>query len=141
VGCTSTKDEAPSLDAYARSELGLSAFKSARTDLDSDGDNEIILYARDQSFCGSGGCTLFIVAREGSAFRLVGRTTITKLPIRLLDTSTKGWRDLSVVIQGGGIVEAQDVKLAFDGLSYPRNPTVPPAEPITKASGTILIGP
>lgn len=126
--------------AYARTELGLSDYKSALTDLNNDGAEEIILYATDQSWCGSGGCTLFILAHEGETFRVVSKTSITKLPIRLLDSSTGGWRDISVVVQGGGIVETQDVKLVFDGKSYPTNPTMPPASPLNKASGAILIG-
>lgn len=129
----------PAWDAYAKTELGVSTYKSASVDLNDDGADEIILYATDPSWCGSGGCTLFVLAHEGSAFRVVSKTTISRPPIKLLDGSTNGWRDISVVVQGGGITEGQNVRLAFDGNRYPGNPTLPPASRLSKASGTILI--
>jgi hypothetical protein len=127
------------LDVFARNELGVFAYKSALADLNADGVDEIILRATDPSWCGSGGCTLFILAHERSSFRIITRTTITKLPIRLLASSTNGWRDLSVVVQGGGIMEAQVMKLSFDGNSYPSNPSMPLASRMSEPSGTILI--
>lgn len=129
----------PPWAAYARDQMGVSNYKSTWTDLNGDGADEIILYATDRSWCGSGGCTLFILAEEGSSYRVVSKTTITELPIRLLNSSTNGWRDLSVAVQGGGVEEARDVRLVFDGNSYPGNPTMPPATRLSETSGTILI--
>jgi hypothetical protein len=80
------------------------------------------------------------LVHEKSSFRVVSKTTITQLPIRLLDSSTNGWRDISVVVHGGGIMEPQAMRLVFDGNSYPGNPTIPPAALLSKPSGTILIG-
>ncbi|MCM0000531.1 MAG: hypothetical protein NBV68_14200 [Erythrobacter sp.] len=141
AGCETPHSEAGPLplDAYVKEKLGLSSYKSASTDLNDDGSAETILYATDPRWCGSGGCTLFIVAHERDSFRLVSKTTVTHLPVRLLDSATKGWRDLSVVVSGGGLMEAQNVKLAFDGASYPSNPTMPPASRMKEASGNILI--
>jgi hypothetical protein len=46
-----------------------------------------------------------------------------------------------VVGVGGGGMAAGNAELKFDGTSYPTNPTVPPAEPVTDLAGSeILIG-
>ncbi|WDA41911.1 hypothetical protein [Erythrobacter sp. BLCC-B19] len=141
AGCASAPSgsEPPSLSDFAASELGVSAYKSASADLNGDGVDEIILRADAPEWCGSGGCTLFVLEKAGSTFRLVSRTTVTQLPIRLLDTKTNGWRDLSVGAHGGGVMEARNAQLRFDGNAYPGNPTIPPATPISQPSGTILI--
>ena len=67
------------------------------------------------------------------------KATITQLPIMLLDTSSRGWRDVSVTVAGGGIPRAYSARLRFDGRQYPSNPTVPPAIPLKRMSGRVLI--
>lgn len=63
-----------------------------------------------------------------------------RLPVRVLDSRSNGWRDLTVTVQGGGRIEPVEIELAFDGESYPTNPSVPPARPLQgAASGEILI--
>lgn len=64
----------------------------------------------------------------------------TRLPIRLLTTTTNGWQDLAVSVSGGGIRPGYEVKLAFDGKKYPSNPTIAPAKRIpSQTPGTTLI--
>lgn len=140
IDCAATRkgQAAPSLEAFAQGTLGVSRYQSARTDLDGDGTDEILLLATAPEWCGSGGCTLFVLAAGDSGLRVVSRTTITNPPIRVLPTATNGWHDLAVVVQGGG-GEAQTMRLAFNGNAYPLNPTVPPAEPVSAPSGTVLI--
>lgn len=109
----------------ARAALGLDSgtLLSAATDLNSDGSPEWIYYALDGSLCGTGGCPMVVVAREGSDFRIVAQTTVTQLPIRRLSSTSNGWSDLSVAISGGG-AETRQAKLSYDGEQYPSNPTV-----------------
>ena len=45
--------------------------------------------------------------------------TITWTPIRVLDATSHGWRNISVRVAGGGI-----------GKTYSQNPTVPAARPV-----------
>jgi hypothetical protein len=66
--------------------------------------------------------------------------SIVQLPIRLLPTSTRGWRDIGVTVAGGGINPGYMARLRFDGRRYPSNPSVPPAIPMRRTTGKVLIG-
>ena len=119
-----------------------SRYRFAFVDLRDDGTQEAIVYITDSDWCGSGGCTTLILAPSGSTFELVTKITIARLPIRILETKTNGWHDISVVVAGGGILSAYDAKLSFDGSTYPTNPTVPPAKKLLDAAaGTVAIAP
>lgn len=108
-------------------------------DLDGAGVPEGIVLTADADRCGSGGCDLYVLARDGSSWRVVTEASITRAPIRVLATSHHGWRDLAVRVAGGGILPGHDVQLAFDGRAYPENPTLPPATPIAHPGGRIVI--
>jgi hypothetical protein len=116
------------------------SFKSAFVDLKDDGTFEVFVYRNDPFYCGSGGCNLLILAPTSSSYRIVADTTITRPPIRVLTHKTNGWHDISVWVSGGGIIPGYAARLAFNGRSYPSNPSVPPAQPLKgKAAGWILI--
>jgi len=104
-------------------------YASASVDLNGDGADEALAYVAGPMVCGSGGCSLYVLTRDGAVWRVVTRTTVTQTPIGVLSTSTHGWRDLAVLIGGGG-AEAGWVRLAFDGRTYPANPTTAPATPV-----------
>ncbi|MFO6448440.1 hypothetical protein ACLBKU_15000 [Erythrobacter sp. NE805] len=125
---------------YVEGTLHFSSYQRAEADLDGDGRAETFVYATDPAYCGSGGCTLVVLSPQGHGFRVVMRSTVTQLPIRLLETSTNGWRDVGVNVSGGGTTRPSIARLRFDGERYPGNPTVPPAAPLTRPSGTVLIG-
>lgn len=114
-------------------------FATATADLDGDGSDEVLAYAYGATVCGSGGCNLVVLTRDGDTYRPVAQTSVTQEPIRLLATSTSGWKDLSVGVGGGGL-EAGQVKLQFNGKAYPSNPTVlPPSAKVGATEGTALI--
>jgi ketosteroid isomerase-like protein len=116
-------------------------YSSAFADLKDDGSLEAIVYLMDRSWCGSGGCTTLILAPKDSGYELVTKITITRLPIRVLDSKTNGWHDLSVVV-GGGRISSHEVKLSFDGKAYPSNPSMPPALRLsTEVGGKVVLGP
>jgi hypothetical protein len=127
---------AESLKSFLQSYLGkpyptfeqekATRYSSAFVDLKDDGTEEVIVYVSGRTWCGSGGCTMLILAPEGTSYRVVTRTTITRPPIRILNTKSNGWHDISVVVVGGGIAGSEAV-LPFDGKTYPSNPSVPPA--------------
>jgi hypothetical protein len=106
-------------------------YRASFVDLKDDGTQEVIVYVSGRDSCGSGGCSALVLAPQGSSYRVVTELTITRLPIRVLSTKSHGWRDISVRVQGGGIIEPYDAKLMFDGTTYPDNPSVPPAQKIT----------
>lgn len=76
---------------------------------------------------------MLVLAREGeSSYKVVTRTTITRLPIRVLATKSHRWHDIGVKVQGGGIIHAYEARLRFDGHTYPSNPAVLPAQQLKK---------
>jgi len=107
----------------------------------SDGTIEqVVVYISGQSWCGSGGCTLLIMEPHNSSYSMISRTTIVRLPIRVLHHKTNGRNDIGVWVQGGGIQPGYEAVLQFDGKTYPGNPTVPPVRRLTeKAAGEVLI--
>lgn len=143
IAATTTGHPAVKVDAvasFAQKTLGTTNYKRADADLNGDGRSEAILYLTDRDNCGSGGCTLVVLSPKGSSYRVVLRSTVTQLPIRVLPTSTRGWRDIGVTVAGGGITRPYVARMRFNGNRYPGNPTVPPAVPLKQPSGTILIG-
>ncbi|RZJ37368.1 MAG: hypothetical protein EON86_17320, partial [Brevundimonas sp.] len=112
---TRTRDAMPPLSYVARS-VGDGA------------DALTLVYLVGPEVCGSGGCNLLILRRSGDGYAVVGDTTVTRAPIRLLSTRTNGLPDIGVHVAGGGVTEGYEARLKFDGARYPSNPTVAPAE-------------
>lgn len=106
-------------------------------DLDGDGSDEAIVYLVTPYFCGSGGCNTLVLASAGPMWRKVGDISVSRTPIAVMDTSSNGWKDITVAIAGGG-GPSGNALLKFDGEKYPSNPTVPPAE-MTEAVGTQIL--
>lgn len=92
-------------------------------DLNGDGRNELIVHVVGTAACGSGGCPTLVFTPAGDGYRLVATIGLTYPPIAVAPERSQGWRNLIVRIGGGG-AQAGDVALAFDGTSYPKNPTV-----------------
>lgn len=105
-------------------------------DLNRDGREEAIVHLLSRSMCGSGGCIAYVLTPARTGYRSVGRMTVSSAPIRLLATSSNGWRDLSVAHSGGGMARGAG-RMRFDGRRYPGNPTVAPA---ASPAGRMLIG-
>lgn len=120
------------LDAFARTQLHLSSYKWGEASLNSEEVPEQFLYATAPAFCGSGGCTLFVLQKEAGKYKVVLRSTVVQLPIRLLPTKTHGWHDIAVNVSGGEIKPGA-VRLRFNGERYPSNPTLAPRLPIMMA--------
>ena len=115
-------------------------YSASFADLNGDGRKEALVYV-SQGWCGSGGCPLFILTPQGRSWRLVTRTTVTSPPIRVLASTSHGWRDIGVRVRGGGIQPGYEARLSFDGTKYPSNPSVPPARPNrSKGGGWTVIG-
>lgn len=119
------------------SDMGLLMLKSGRADLDGDGRDEVLAYVGGPMLCGTGGCNLVVLTDDGTDFAKVGDISVSQLPVGVLDTKTKGWRDLAVTTYGGGAKE-RVMKVPFDGKSYAENPTVAPASAV-KSIGTEVI--
>jgi len=108
--------------------------------LNGDRAPEALVYLGQDDWCGSGGCALYILHRQGGHWRLVNSVTVTWPPIRVLATKSRGWSDIGVQVSGGGIIPGYEAVLRFNGVRYPGNPTVPPAFRAGKgAKGRIVI--
>lgn len=107
--------------------------------LNSTESSSVIVYVTGPAWCGSGGCTAFVLARDHSAYKVITKITIVRPPIRVLSSSTNGWRDIGVWVQGGG-QSGYEARLSFNGKTYPTNPSRPPAQRSNgKAAGEVLI--
>lgn len=114
-------------------------YRVTEVDLNGDGEREIVAYVETRGFCGSGGCKLLILQRRPTGPTAVMDTTITWAPVRVLSTSSHGWRDIGVRVGGGGL-KPHEVALKFDGTRYPGNPSLSPVRPVKNgARGHVLI--
>jgi len=94
----------------------------ARADLDGDGVEDVLALMNGKSaYCGSGGCTLFVLKGKADGFSHVSSVKVVNPPIYVRKASTKGMRDLLVTVRGGGAAPGT-AALAFDGKSYPATP-------------------
>jgi hypothetical protein len=126
-------------ERFIRQRFHLKSYRTATADLNGDGRREILVYSTGPDDCGSGGCVLYVLSPTAKTYRIVMRSTVTQLPIRLLPTRSHGWRDIGVTVSGGGIRKSYTARMRFDGRSYPSNPTVPPAIPLQHPRGELLI--
>lgn len=142
------RNKQESLEAFLKDFLKISAsgygqaapYRFSFIDLNDDGKKEVMVYLMDTAWCGSGGCTTLVLAPKNLSYTIVSKISLTRPPIRVLGTKSNGWHDLSAVVGGGGIERAHDVRLSFDGKTYPSNPTVSPARPVTGAiDGRIVL--
>jgi hypothetical protein len=113
---------------------------AAFRDLNNDGKPEAIVYLLGSNWCGSGGCNTIILAHDDNSWRVVTNISLTRPPIRLLASTSHGWSNLGVWVQGGGTQPGYEAELLFDGKSYPKNPSVAPAQRLMeKADGEVII--
>jgi hypothetical protein len=133
---------APLLEELVGELPGPIHYFAARVDLDDDQTPEWIEHVAGPSVCGTGGCDTLVFKESKHGLALVTRITVTRPPIIVADTETDGWRDLIVDVSGGGILPGRRARLRYDGRTYPTNPTVAPAEPLTtNERGRAVIGP
>ncbi|SMD42806.1 hypothetical protein SAMN00777080_1371 [Aquiflexum balticum DSM 16537] len=92
-------------------------------DLNLDGNSEYLIGLMGPEFCGTGGCTMIILDNE---FKEISYVTIVKYPViigdDLKEDVTNGY--LNIYVRSGGM---GFIKLAWNGQSYPRNPSMEPS--------------
>jgi len=126
--------------AEARRDYGDSTYVVAFADLNGDGREEALVLLQSGYFCGSGGCSLYIYGPAGRHWRTITELTVSHPPVRLLNTRSHGWRDLSVRVRGGGFSRPYDARVRFDGRAYATNPSMAPRVR-GRTPGRVLIGP
>ena len=116
---------------------GRISYVHARTDLDGDGGQEVIVYLMGPYVCGTGGCTLQVFRQGAPGYRLVTTFPTSRLPIIVSETRHNGWRDLWRLQSGGG-APATYVREAFDGRGYVEKQRIPAAG--GAPAGTTVLG-
>jgi hypothetical protein len=91
-------------------------------DLNGDGTPEAIAYLFGNDWCGSGGCNLFVLKKNGDSWRVVSSITTTAPPVQVLSHTSNGWRDLKVYVRGSVARPGAMTTLRFDGKTYRKIP-------------------
>ncbi|HEX8651528.1 MAG TPA: hypothetical protein VF708_11870 [Pyrinomonadaceae bacterium] len=94
-----------------------------RVDLNGDGKPEVIAHITGRYVCGTGGCDTLIFQPAKGGYRLVSTITLSRTPVIVSPTKTRGWNDLIMYVVGGGITRGYYVTLRFNGRTYPEDPT------------------
>ncbi|WP_347050707.1 hypothetical protein [Flavobacterium olei] len=84
-------------------------------DLNNDKKDEYFVGFSNSYFCGSGGCSGFILNNDGS---LINKFTVTDFPILVTTTSTEKFYDL--LMKSGGLYHLVKIKSG----KYPSNPSI-----------------
>lgn len=128
--------------ANALGPTGLSAdarYSIAFADLNDDHQHEAIVHLIDPRYCGSGGCTTFVLAAADGAWHVIGRMTVSQLPIYRLPTHHNGWFDLAVRVSGGGVQPGMRT-ISFSRGRYAANPTKAPVLARVPQEASLLLG-
>ena len=122
----------PAVLAAVQAQLGGERFAPdaryavAYGDLDDDHFAEAIVHLVDGAHCGSGGCTTFVLSYAADGWHMIGRMTVSRLPIYRLPEHHDGWFDLAVYAGGGGVQPGLR-KVRFAKGRYESNPANGPA--------------
>jgi len=93
-------------------------FQYEEVDLNGDGTKEYLVGFKNSYFCGSGGCTYYLLHNDGSVITIF---TVSDTPfIAMIILKTNGWKDLLVTSDGSLR------HLKFNGKTYPSNPSIAP---------------
>ena len=105
-------------------------------DLNGDRRDEAIVYLMGDWWCGSGGCPTLILAPIDGSFVVISNILATRPPILVLRSTSHGWRNLGVFVQGGGIMQGYETEVQFDGRRY--HALTPPKRLARDAAGETI---
>nr|WP_315158029.1 hypothetical protein [uncultured Flavobacterium sp.] len=95
-------------------------------DLNDDGKKEILVGLTGSYFCGSGGCTQYILDNQGA---VITRFTVADYPVVIDTEKSSGWKNLFIYSGGKNRI------VKFDGEKYPSNPSLQPELKVTPGDG------
>lgn len=101
------------------SEARNTEYAVAFSDLSDSGTDEAIVYLSSDGWCGTGGCTMLILAPEGTSYKVISKIPAVRLPIWVFPQKTHGWHDIGVVGRKSGTEPLYTAILSFDGKRYP----------------------
>ena len=85
--------------------------------MNEDEKKEIFVGLIGSYFCGTGGCTQYILDNKGI---VISKFTVSDYPIVIDSNKSNGWRNLFIPSGGKNRI------LKFNGKSYPSNPSLEP---------------
>jgi heat shock protein HslJ len=118
--------------------MGRTSYVHARTDLNGDGRQDVLVYLMGPYVCGTGGCTLQVFRQDARGYRLVTSFPTSRLPVIVSEARRNGWRDLWRRQSGGG-APATWVHEVFDGRGYRSKERIP-ATGAAPAGSAVLSG-
>ncbi len=120
TACTETTPQQRNLSAVIAhyADQTYPEYKHAFIDLNNDGVDDAVILLQGRSWCGSGGCALLILQGEGEGYRVISKSTVTREPVRISETTSNGWRDIIVHSDG------TEKLLQFAERAYPENPSM-----------------
>jgi hypothetical protein len=65
-----------------------------KVDLNGDGKPEILVLVVGRMLCGSCGCPLFVMTKQGNRYVVVSEIICSNTPVIVSDKRTNGWNDL-----------------------------------------------
>lgn len=95
-------------------------------DLNDDGNKEIFVGLTGPYFCGSGGCSPYLLDHLGN---VITHFSVSDYPIIVDNNKTNQWKDLIIRSNGKNRV------VKFDGKKYPSNPSTLPALKVIPGDG------
>jgi hypothetical protein len=95
-------------------------------DLNDDGQKEVFVGLVGSYFCGSGGCSPYLLDSQGN---VITHFSVSDYPIIVDNNKTAGYKDL--FIYSGGKYRV----VKYDGKKYPSNPSLQPALKTTPGDG------
>ena len=95
--------EAADAEAFGQQPDGILHYSYAQADLNGDPWPDAVVMLLPPGYCGTGGCTLLLLAGTEDGFKVVDRSALVREPIELSDDWRDGWRTLVVGRGGGGV--------------------------------------
>jgi hypothetical protein len=95
-------------------------------DLNEDGKKEIFVGLFGTYFCGSGGCTMYLIDSQGNKITVF---TVAGNPVVIDNNKTNGWKDLFIYSGKKNRI------VKFDGKKYPSNPSTLTALSVAPGDG------
>ncbi|MDR6920074.1 MULTISPECIES: hypothetical protein [Chryseobacterium] len=92
-------------------------FRYTEADLNGDGDKEIFVGMAGSYFCGTGGCTVYLLNSKG---KKINGFTVVGGPIAISSNKTNGWADLIIPSK------SKNYLIKYTGKIYPGNPSIQP---------------
>ncbi len=125
--------------AHSDTNLEQTRHHFAYTDLNNDGELDVVVLLTDEAWCLGESCTVMVFVSDGDKVELVSKISLVNGPVALGDYVNEGWRDLYVRLPGRS--ELTMARVSHDGNNYPNSPSQWGIEAVNGVGpGRLLIG-